>query len=278
MPAIQPTRVRQQAALLAENFEDPPAFLRALHDYLDFYADRAHRPGQSGKPGPLTKAYKVRPPVLRQVLQELISRASEKPDQALALCDALWQEPYLETRLLATMLLGQIPPDSPEPITQRVNAWAQPDLESALLKALLTNGFSRLRQANSQAIMKLIQGWIYSEDKFHRQLALHALRPLIEDQNFENLPAFYQLIQPMTRKTPSGLRADLLDILTALVHRSPYETAYFLRQTMESPNAVDTPWYIRQTLREFPAELQDSLRQAARRGAPITLARSKQGE
>ena len=65
MPAIQPARLKQQAVLLAQQFDNPVAYVRSLHHLLDFYADRAHRPGQSGKPAPLTSAYRVHPPVLR---------------------------------------------------------------------------------------------------------------------------------------------------------------------------------------------------------------------
>jgi hypothetical protein len=264
MPAIQPARLKQQAALVVEHFADPPAFIRSLHHLLDFYADRAHRPGQAGKPGPLIESYKVRPPVLRQILQELIPLAQENPSAGLDLCDALWVEPYLELRLLAAMLLGQIPADPPETITRRVNAWLRTDLELQMIEAVLAYGFARLRQDDPQTIIKLIQNWMSGADAFHTQLGLHALRPLIEDRQFENLPAFFRLIQPLARQTPSGLRPDLLDVLIALAHRSPSETAYFLRQTLESPNAVDTAWLIRQTLAEFPPETQTSLRSALR--------------
>ena len=53
MPAIQLTRLRLQTAGLAESFANPQAFVRGLHDLLDYYADRTHRPGQSGAPAPL---------------------------------------------------------------------------------------------------------------------------------------------------------------------------------------------------------------------------------
>jgi hypothetical protein len=59
MPAIQPARLRQQAALMVEHFDQPAAFVRSLHHLLEYYADRAHRPGQAGKPPALLAAYNV---------------------------------------------------------------------------------------------------------------------------------------------------------------------------------------------------------------------------
>jgi hypothetical protein len=264
MPAIQPARLRQQAVLLAERCTDPAAYVRNLHFLMDFYADRARRPGQSGKPGPLITAYKVRPPVLSMILQETLPEALKDPEKGLELCDALWDEPYLEFRLLAAMLLGQLPAKPIEAITRRLEAWLAPNLEEYLVTALLAHAAYNLRQESPQTLVNLIQNWMESRDTFYQQVGLRALLTLIEDPSFENLPAFFHMLQPLARKAPSVLRADLLDALTALAKRSPQETAYFLRQTLGTPNAMDTAWLIRQTLPEFPVELRNSLRETVR--------------
>ena len=265
VPAIQPARLRQQSALLAEHFDNPPAYVRSLHYLLDFYADRARRPSQAGKPGPLLEAYKVRPPVLRLILQELVPLAQQDPEKGFALCDAFWKEPYLEFRMLAAMLLGQMPVETPEPITQRIHDWITTDLEMHLVDTILTQGISRLRQERPLVLVDLIQDWLNNSKSFYQQLGLRALLPLINDPGFENLPAFFRMIQPLTCNAPSALRPDLLDVLTALAHRSPQETAHFLRQCLTFPNASDTPWLVRQVLEEFPPEIQESLRQFMRK-------------
>jgi hypothetical protein len=87
---------------------------------------------------------------------------------------------------------------------------------------------------------------------------------MIQDPDFENLPAFFRLIHPLVRQAPPALRPDVLDVLATLARRSPQETAYFLRQTLALPNCPDTPWSIRQVLSAFPAEQQKRLRQALR--------------
>lgn len=264
MPAIQPARLRHQAALLAEQFSDPPAYIRSLHYVLDFYSDRARRPGKTGKPGPLLTAYNVRPPVLRMLLQELIPQAEQDVAGGLALCDALWAEPYLECRLLAGMLLGQIPLQPPEAITDRLQGWITTNLEFFLIEALLSNGVERLHRQQPQVLIHMIEGWLHSTKTFHQQLGLRALLPLIRDPAFENLPVFFRLIQQLCQAAPAALRPDLLDVLAALARRSPQETAYFLRQTLIFPDSPDTPWLIRQSLSQFPPEMQSSLRQAMR--------------
>lgn len=260
MPAIQPTRLKQQAAVLADSFTNPPAYVRGLHDLLDFYADRAHRPGQSGIPASLTTAYKVRQPVLRHILQEIIPLAVQNPRAGLTLCDALWAEPYLEFRLLCSQLMGQIPVSEPEMIIERLNAWLKSDLDPHLINALLENSLAYLRQHYPQTMVKLAQNWLDRSNIFYQQLGLRTLLPMAKDPAFENLPAFFRLVHPLVRKAPIGLRPDLLDIIEALARRSPTETAFFLRQTLALPNSPDAPWVLRQVLIQFPPEMQKNLR------------------
>jgi hypothetical protein len=264
MPAIQPARLRQQAAALAEHFNDPTAYVRSLHYLMDFYADRARRAGHSTQPGPLITAYNVRPPVLRTLLQELLPFALQDPAAGLALCDALWTEPYLEFRLLAAMLLGHLPLDPPEAITGRLQSWITTNLEFQQVDALLTSGVERLHRENPKALIRLIQTWLESTKSFYQQLGLRALLPLIQNPDFENVPVFFRLIQPLVTSVPTGLRPDILDVLAALAQRSPNETAYFLRQMLTLSDTPGTPWLVRQSLDAFPPDLQKSLRNAAR--------------
>jgi hypothetical protein len=264
VPAIQPARLRQQVALLAEHFDDPPAFARSLHLLLDYYSDRARRSGKTGRPSPLLMAYNVRSPVLRMLVQELNPLIQENPERGLDLCDALWVEPYLEFRLLAAMLLGQIPPKPPGEITTRLKRWITTDVEFFLIEALLIHGVQRLQNEQPQVFLQLIESWMESTNTFQQQLGLRALVQVINDPTFENLPAFFRLIQPLCQAAPAALRQDLLDVLSALARRTPQESAYFLRQSLIFPDSPDTPWLIRQSLKQFPPELQNSLRQAMR--------------
>jgi hypothetical protein len=265
VPAIQTARLRQQSAMLAEHFSDPPAYVRSLHYLLDYYADRARRPGQSGRPAPLINAYQVHRPVLRIILQELVPLAQKDPEQGFALCDTLWNESYLEFRMLASMLIGQMPVVITDELIRRIHQWITADLDVQLLDVILMDGLIRLRKERPLVMINLIQDWLNLSDNFYRQLGLRALLPAISDPGFENLPIFFRMIQPFMGNTPSGLRPDLLEVLTALAHRSPQEAAYFLRQCLDAQSVTDTPWLIRQILSEFPTDIQVNLRQSVRR-------------
>lgn len=268
MPAINPAHLRIQSAELAELYAEPKSFVRALHDLLDLYADRTRRPGQTGAPPPLLEAYKAPKPVLRRILIELDPLIQEDQQAGYALCDALWDEPYLEFRSLAASLLGKLDPESPAPILERVSRWTGPKTESRLIEMVLTTGLSRMREEQPELYLQQLEIWLTSEDLFTRQLGLRALHASLQVQPVQNLPVLYRLLGALVREAPGQLRPDLLAVLRDLAGRSPQETAYFLRQNLmvksENPGAA---WLIRNSLRAFPVEQQASLRAALRAAA-----------
>lgn len=264
MPAIHPARLKQQAALLAEHFYDPPAYTRSLHHLFEAYAERVQRPGQAGEPPPLLATYRVRPPVIRQVLRELSPLAQEDPQAALALCDQLWEQSYIEFRQLAIFLLGQLPAEQGEAVLQRVRSWLRPDLEDRLLNAVLQQGLSGLRRGAPQTVIRQVEEWLEESKGFYQKIGLRALLGMVNETWFDNLPVFFRLLQPYVRQTPAVLRPEILDLLGALAHRSARETTFFLEQTLQIPNSPDTAWLVRQSLHEFPPVERDHLRSLVR--------------
>ena len=263
MPAIHPARMTIQVAQLGEKVRQPDAFVRALHDLLDLYADRAYRPGQSGEPPPLLATYKAPPPVLRQIVREIGSLAVVDPPAALELVDALWAEPVFEFRMLAIELIGKIPLIPHEPVLARIQGWIASTPENRLLDAILKQSLANIRQEYPKIYYQLIEEWLKADELFPRQTGLRAILPLLADPEFENLPAVFRLLTPLIRTPPPTLRLDLVAVLRALVQRFPQEAGYILRQNL-STDHPDAIWLTRQVLKDFPSEIQDSLRDALR--------------
>jgi hypothetical protein len=262
MPAIQPVRLKKQVSELVAKFNQPTLFIRELHALLDLYTDHTQRPGQAGEPSPLLDSYNTPTPVMRQVWHELSLMIKIHPADVLPLCDALWAESNYDLQLLATRLLGMLPVDPPDPVLDRVQSWVHSDLEKRLLDGLLEYGLIRLQQDNPDKLLGIVSSWLSSSDLPVQQAGLRCLLPIIKDQGMEYLPAIFRLLTPFFRVAPSYLRPDILATLTALVHYSPNETAYLLRQNLSTPDNPDTPWLIRQVLSEFPEDTQLGLRAA----------------
>lgn len=264
MPAILLARLRKQCAQLIDLFDRPQYFIHSLHELLDYYTDRTHHPGQAGEPAPLLASYKVPKPVLHHIQRELSPLAAANPGAALELSDALWAETFLEFRILAAYLLGQIHPNPSERILGRIRTWARSGSEDRFLTELLTQGLFRLSQESPESLIEQVKDWLSNSDILSQRLGLRSLLALLNTPGFENIPVFFRLLTPYTRTVPFQLRPDMLDILRTLSQRLPKETAYFLRQNLRAPDNPDTAWLIRQCLHEFPFEIQENLRTALR--------------
>jgi hypothetical protein len=262
MPAIQPARLKKQTSELVGKFNQPAAFIRDLHALLDMYTDHTHRSGQSGDPSPLIPTYKAPPPVMRQVWNELIPVIKRQPEDVLMLCDALWAEQNYDLKLLAARMLGQVQIPPPDPVIERINAWIEQELDKRILDGLFENSFIQLQQADPESLLDVVSAWLSTTKPSIQQAGLRALLAIIKRSGAGNIPSIFRLITPYIRIAPSRLRPDILEVLTALAHDSPAETAYLLRQNLSAPNNPDTAWLIRQVLVEFPPESQTSLRTA----------------
>ena len=267
MPAIQPARLKIQAAELAQSAPDAEKFCRAFHAYLDYYADRTYRPGIVGEPPSLLRAYHVPLQVVRAVVKELPEYIADKRDESLALADMLWSEPYLEFRLLAASLIGQVSPIPSESIFGRIHSWTGPGTEERLINALIISGLERLRLEQSDRYIEQIEIWLKSKHTFENQLGLKAIPPLLDTPSFEDFPLIFRLLDQVMRSTQPSLRPEVLAVIETLALHSPKETVYFLHQTAISgtgnPNLT---WFVRHSLKFFPSDSQKYLQEALRQG------------
>lgn len=262
MPAIQPARLKIQAAELVGSFSQPEQFARLLHSLLDSYADHTHRAGQSGEPASLLQSYNTPPPVLRQVTLELRRKASADRTAALALADRLWREPALEFRLLAARLLGQITPAPSTDITVRLMGWVRAKPDDQLLRGIVAGALEGLCQADPASVLTLAQVWLAEPSPTAQRAGFAALQTLAGSPGFANLPAVFRLALPFLRKAPLEIRPQVADLVRTLAWVSPQETAYVLQENLTAPDNPDTPWLIRQVLDEMPEAQQRTLRQA----------------
>lgn len=262
MPAIQLAYLKQQAARIAENWDDPAAFLNSLINLLEDCADYSRRAGTMASTQTLMRSYQVPLPVLRRVLAELRSLAIQRPSEALAVCDSLWTAPVYETRWLAANLISLVPPQPPQAVLERIRAWLADCPEERLVNALVGEGLSRLRQEALPEVLDLVQDFLSQAEPKRKRVAFLILRHLALDPSFQNTPALFQLLAPYLTQAPAGLRPDILEVLAVLARRFPQETGYVLCQALESPEHPDTAWLIRQVLAHFPTEIQQNLRRA----------------
>ena len=260
MPAIQPARLKIRATELSTKATNPEDFCRAYHEFLDFYADRAYRPGQKGKPPPLLPAYHVPRPVFRAVEKEMSQFADQDRGAALDLADALWEEQFLEFKLLAASILGKVSPKPAKSVFQRVESWTGPSTEERLENALVNSGLEGILLEHPDLYFQKTLTWLRSKKLNFNRLGLKAIPPLLESGKFEDYPPLFNQLSTKMRLEGNPLKTDVLAAIEVLATRSPEETAFFLIQTMksagENPNIA---WYIRKSLGFFPPDLRHYL-------------------
>ena len=262
MPAVDLARLKKQTAHLADLFDQPAEFLREHREILDHYVNRTLRT-QGVAPSSVLPTYRTPNVVLRHIENELGPVAEQRPILALELADALWDEGWLETRLLAAYLLGRIPPQE-ERLLARLTAWTQAVRDPSVRAALLTTSLTRLRRETPDLFLILVKEWLHPARQRMWSNGIQALVPLISSREFDNLPPIFETIEPILKAAPAALQFDMQELIITLYEASPDETAYFLQQIIRGTKNPLPAVALRRMSPEFPQELQASLREMLR--------------
>lgn len=263
MPAIDLTRLRKQAARLSDFFFLPDEFMKHLREILEFYVNYTLRTVENVAPGSNLKTYRTPSAVLTQIQNELRAKAEANPHFALELADVLWDEGALETRLLASYLLGRIPPQE-ERLLPRITAWTQQIRDPEVRVALLTTSLVRMRKESPDQFLILVREYLHPERVRTWSNGIQALIPMIADSDFENLPAIFDLIEPIVEAAPSTLQNDLTDLIITLYRASPNETIFMLKHILSTTENQMTAVTMRRISPDFPPPLQKELRDLLR--------------
>ncbi len=262
MPAIDLARLRRQAARLADFFFVPDEFIRNLHQMLDTYVNYTVRKPRAAAPGANLPTYRTPPVVVRQIEQELASRArlAENSDAALELADRLWDEEWLETRILAAFLLGSIPPRE-ERLLARLTAWTHQLFDASLRAELLNTGLARLRREAPGVFLRLIGEWLRPQRSAFWSNGIQAVIAAASDPEFVNLPPLMKVVEPIVIAAPVKLQTEIEDLILALYAVSPTETSYFVRQVLLGSENPMTAITFRRIAPALPTELREEVRE-----------------
>jgi hypothetical protein len=87
---------------------------------------------------------------------------------------------------------------------------------------------------------------------------------LVSDPAWENLPAIFRLLQPLTEKPEPAWLNDLVVVFQKLAERSPSEVSYFLRQVLSRGENPMTGRLARKVASFLPEQMGERLKKAAR--------------
>jgi len=124
----------------------------------------------------------------------------------------------------------------------------------------LTDGLNRLRKEAPQRLLELAKDLVTHSSTSLQAAGLQTLLVLIKDPNFENLPAVFSVVGEIAGRTSGQANPALQNILYALAHRSPSETAFFLRQLVTAYPQPGLPRFLRRCLPGFPEAVRRSIK------------------
>ncbi len=266
MPAVALEPLKKQIELLRWKYTQPEEFVAGLRNLLEYYSDHTYRAAASAPVATRqVEAYHVPPVVIRQMELSLFTLVTENPSPALDLANLLWKEDKEEPRLLATYLLGILPPSQNEQVIQTIENWAFLENDRLLLETLFEQGTVNLRRFSIQTWLARIQNWTSGDSKKSQQLGLMALLPLLKDREFVNLPEVLTLCTPLFQSAHKAIWHELSQILIGLAERTPAELIYYIRQLIGSAASEDLRRLIRRSLPMFPKDVQERIRQILQR-------------
>jgi len=268
MTAVRLRTLRREIASLLARPESVPERAAALNALLAQYANHAYRPGaQADADEP---AYHTAPVVLPEVWRGLRHGLPARPDDRLALADALWAHRVREPRLLAARVLSQMSPTEHEAVFERVWTWLAVR-DRRVRDAVLAHAVRPLTRAGDALLDHLTlhlppQGEI---DEAARALAL--VTRLVMDSDFDNTPALFRALRAGLRHPTDALRPEWVPVLRAVVHRWPAEAVPFLRRALwETRDQAGVLWLLRRVLPATPPAWRDRVAGLLREAAPPT--------
>ena len=267
MPAVELDRLHTQIQLLIKEYASPRQFVKSLRALYEFYSDRTYSPLVLGAHSPSGEAYNVTPIINRQFELEFGKLCEENQLSTMDVIDQLWEEPKLEPRRLAAVLLGKIPLSFSGQVIKRLQDWSLPTEDRALIQYLHEHGTIRLRREAVEEWTQVIRSWLESKDTDDQIFGLQSLIPLINDREYKNLPLIFDLLSLRIAEPNPRILFTLQNVIEALARRSPIETVYYLKTILKGKHSKDLPRFFRRLLACFPEDQAQSLRAALKEEA-----------
>ncbi len=261
MTAVDPARLEKELGRLVESLKDPAELRRRCLDLLEFYADRARRPGASSRSEDAPWVIGVPRPVLRSVSRALRTGVDQNPGLAAPVAKTLWELGYRETQLIAATLLGVLPDSE---AADCVEQWSADSRDGLAAAALVREGMTNWRTNHPEAYFQKASEWLSRREQHLQRLGLHALGAAMEEPGFDHLPVVFRMLEGMLGRTKGESRRITIGLIEDLAALSPQETAGFLLDELRREGEAERK-LIRKVLDAFPPQQREILRNALSR-------------
>jgi len=269
MPAIDLSRLRTRITLVKNSFDRPSEFVAGLREIYSVYSDRTFPLANYHLEIHSQPAFNTPLLLNRELEHSLSGYCIDQPGKLMRILEEMWQQPEIEIRQLAASLLGKYPISEKESVIIRIIEWSANPNDALLLPYLHEYGSATLRKLEPQSWLTVLEKWKNSRESWQIRLSIQGVITLIDDRDYENLPAVYSFLTPLFSTLEPDIQYDLHIALEHLAKRSEVETVYFLKQILTRSKNTSLDRFIRRSLEYFSPTAQNSLRQSLRQKAEL---------
>jgi len=232
MTAINPAKLKIQAADLAVLINQPDQFTAQLHELCSFYSARVRQTSLTRTSLNL-HTYRIPEPVMPTLVHEITESLGDDHQISFELMDALWQENWLEFRQLAILLLSLLPHPEPDSILDKAQSWLDSCNSEEIRQSVMSEGLGGLARQKPRVFLAFIQDLISSASKDNLQAAIYGLASLAKDPSYTNLPLLFKHLSKILLTEERGLAKEISALVRVLASRSEQETTYFLVKQLQ---------------------------------------------
>jgi len=254
MPAIDLTKLRNQAHELVKQASKPEQFIKSLEELFEYYKNYSLRVDKNYS-GLKLPRYNTPKQVLATIEKELGNFLSNSPNLGLELATSLWNEPYLETKLMAVSLIRSIPSSDAIQVLTRIPEMSKDILEQDIFLPKLTNALVQIRRDNPNGFTKMLTSWLTTSDPAAHHWGLLTITNLVEKPDDKDLPTIFELLKSLLWTNDPSTRKDLVQCIRSLYSISPSETEYFLVESLEDTKDEGSLKNFSRLSRELPVDL-----------------------
>jgi len=260
MPAVDLTALNNRIQSMSLYRNNPETYIDKLEDLFGMYSSKEIQLGENIPIQTLLPRLNVPNLVIEKVIETFPALASELPENALTILDALWDKEELEFKILAINLLLNLPSEMTDAINQRLPQWITSTDEELLHTVILTQ-FPFSHPATAKNLRLFIDNLFHSEATDLRGLAFRILAKVIEQNYFSDLPWVFNLITPFLEKASINTYRELNTVMNTLIKKSEIETTSFLCDLYTQSASPKARKYIRKIIPLFSVENQTYLLQ-----------------
>ena len=229
MPAIQIERLNEQIRSILESKLPANMFLESLKSFMEVHENRAFRPGLEVQNAHPIDSYQLSPVIKQQLQLQIIKLTKSNPELAIEYADLIWDQPYIEMKEIAALIIGALPLNFSTTAFERIGKWALDENEIVVRKILFDKGTITIRQQKINEWIEKIKIWLESGNNSKITAGLIAIQVIINDPHFENLPVIFNMVHPLFDIQNEPAKNALLGVIKTLSMKSPHETFYLLR-------------------------------------------------